>query len=437
MSGSDSPRALAVRTLLAVLQDGETLTVAAERAAAACTDLRDAALLKELCYGTLRWQLRLQALLNKLVERPLKSADLDLQLLLLLGLYQLSALRIPAHAAVQQTVEICRDLRKPWATKLVNGVLRRYLRERETLDVALQDDPVARYAHPRWFVGLVQQDWPGHWQAILEAGNQRPPLTLRVNRRRLTRDDYLQKLATVRIEARACSHAEDGVTLAAPMDVKQLPGFDAGECSVQDEAAQLAAELLDLKPGLRVLDACAAPGGKTCHILERQADLAVVVAVEQDAGRAGRIRENLQRLRLKAELVVADAAHTRDWWDGKVFDRILLDAPCSASGVIRRHPDIKLLRTPMEVDQAVALQRRLLGALWPLLAPGGKLLYATCSVLGRENAMQVDGFLAVEAGARAVALPSGWGTTAGAGRQILSGEDGMDGFYYACLEKRA
>lgn len=437
MSDNDSPRTLAVRTLLAVLEDGETLTVAAERAAAACTDSRDAALLKELCYGTLRWQLRLQALLDKLVERPLKSTDLDLQLLLLLGLYQLSALRIPVHAAVQQTVEVCRDLRKPWATKLVNGVLRRYLRERETLDASLQDDPVARYAHPRWFVELVQQDWPECWQAILEAGNQRPPLTLRVNRRCLTRHDYLQKLAMAGIEARPCRHAEDGVTLATPMDVKQLPGFAAGECSVQDEAAQLAVELLDLKPGLRVLDACAAPGGKTCHILERQVDLAVVVAVEQDAGRTGRIHENLKRLGLKAELVVADAAQTRDWWDGKAFDRILLDAPCSASGVIRRHPDIKLLRTPMEVDQAVALQRRLLDALWSLLAPGGKLLYATCSVLARENAMQVDGFLAVEAEARALALPSGWGTTAGAGRQILSGEDGMDGFYYACLEKRA
>lgn len=437
MSDSDSPRALAVRTLLAVLQDGETLNLAAERAAAACTDPRDAGLLKELCYGTLRWRLRLQALLDKLVERPLKSIDFDVQLLLLLGLYQLSTLRIPAHAAVQQTVEVCRGLRKPWATKLVNGVLRRYLRERETLEASLQDDPVARYAHPQWFVDLLRQDWPEYWQAILDAGNQRPPLTLRVNRRRLTRDNYLQKLATAGIEARVCRHAEDGVTLATPMDVKQLPGFEAGECSVQDEAAQLAVELLDLKPALRVLDACAAPGGKTCHMLERQADLAVVVAVEQDAGRTDRIRENLQRLGLKAELVVADAAQIADWWDGKAFDRILLDAPCSASGVIRRHPDIKLRRTPADVSQAVALQRRLLTALWPLLAPGGKLLYATCSVLGRENAMQVDGFLAAEGGARAVTLPSGWGMTAGAGRQILSGEDGMDGFYYACLEKRA
>jgi 16S rRNA (cytosine967-C5)-methyltransferase len=430
------PRALAVEALLAVLHDDLLLTPAAERAAAACADPRDAALVKELCYGTLRWQPKLEALLTKLLQHPLKVADLDVQVLLLLGLYQLTHMRVPSHAAVQETVEVCRVLDKPWATKLVNGVLRRFLRERAQLEAACATDPTACYAHPRWFIEAVQHDWPEHWPAVLEAGNLRPPFTLRVNRRLTDRDAYLAELAAAGMDARACAHSADGVVLEQPVDVVRLPGFAEGRCSVQDEAAQLAEGLLDAGSGMRVLDACAAPGGKACHTLERHTDLALLLAVERDAERARRIHANLGRLGLAAEVRVGDATAPGAWWDGVPFDRILLDAPCSASGVVRRHPDVKARRTASEVAVAAGLQARLLDALWPLLAPRGKLLYVTCSVFQRENATQLAAFLATHADAEALPLTVGWGIAAGAGRQILTGEDGMDGFYYACVQKR-
>ena len=430
-------RQLAVQALMRVLKDDLTLTRALEDAARECADPRDAALLAELCYGTLRWQPRLEALVARMLERPLKPADRDIGLLLILGLYQLAYLRVPPHAAVQETVEACRALGKDWAAGLVNAVLRRYQREKDALEAALADDPVARYAHPAWFIEELKRDWPGDWQAMLEAGNQRPPLTLRVNRRRVARDAYLAELSQAGIGARACLHSEDGVTLDAPMDVAAIPGFKEGRCSVQDEGAQLAGLLLDAAPGMRVLDACAAPGGKTCHLLERQAELTAMTAVELEPRRAARIRENLTRLGLEAELRIADAADTASWWDGRPFERILLDAPCSASGVVRRHPDVKVRRTPAEVGAAVGLQARLLGALWPLLAPRGKLLYVTCSVFQRENARQLEGFLAGHGDAEALPLAAAWGRPAGPGRQVLTGEGGMDGFYYACLHKRA
>ena len=431
---SDAPRVLAVQALLAVAAEGQTLTQAADVAAAACGDRRDAALVKEICYGTLRWQPRLEVWLAKLVQRPLKPADQDVKWLLLLGLYQLAYLRIPDHAAVQQTVEACRLLEKSWAASLVNAVLRRFQRERAGVEAAVGEDLTARYAHPRWFIDELKRDWPELWQAMLEAGNERPPMTLRVNRRGQSRDGYLSELGSLGIAARACEHAPDGVTLDTPMDVKLLPGFADGAVSVQDEGAQLAADLLDARDGMRVLDACAAPGGKTCHLLERH-DLEMT-AVELEARRAQRIRENLTRLKLAATLKVADAAQVQSWWDGEPFQRILLDAPCSASGVVRRHPDVKLRRTPAEVAAAAALQAKLLDALWPLLVPGGKLLYVTCSVFQRENAAQIAAFLARRPDAAASALQTAWGVTAGAGRQVLTGQGGMDGFYYACLEKR-
>ena len=430
------PRVLAVQVLLSLQHEGALLTPALERAADACADPRDAALVKELCYGTLRWQPRLEVLLSKLLQHPLKAADTDVQLLLLLGLYQLTGMRVPAHAAVQQTVEVCRVLGKPWATKLVNGVLRRFLRERVELEAACESDPAARYAHPHWFIEELQRDWPDHWWAVLEAGNLRPPFTLRVNRRHISRAAYLAELAAADMAASACRYAADGVVLEQALDVASLPGFADGLCSVQDEAAQLAGDLLDAGTGMRVLDACAAPGGKACHTLERHADLKGLVAVERDAGRAQRIHENLRRLGLEAEVLIADATQPSAWWDGVPFDRILLDAPCSASGVVRRHPDVKVRRTPTEVGAAAGLQRRLFDALWPLLAPRGKLLYVTCSVFQRENALQLAAFLIAHGDAEALPLAVGWGRAAGQGRQILTGEDGMDGFYYACVQKR-
>ena len=432
---SASPRALAAQAIVEVLRDNATLTVAAERAVKDCPDRRDAALIKELGYGTLRWQPRLAALLARLLDHPLKGSDLDVEALLLLGLYQLIYMRVPDHAAVRETVEACRALKKAWASGLVNGVLRRFLRERAAIEAAVMDDPAARYAHPTWFIDEVRRDWPHHWERMLHAGNERPPLTLRANRARIARDAFLAQLAQAEIAAKACRHSEDGVMLDKPLDVAALPGFAAGLCSVQDEAAQLAAGLVDTAPGQRVLDACAAPGGKACHLLERHPGIAFLM-VEKDVLRARRIHENLERLGLTAEVRTADAAEPLAWWDGVPYERILLDAPCSASGVVRRHPDAKIRRRPDQLDAAVALQRRLLDALWPLLAPRGKLVYATCSVFQRENAGQLEGFLAAHGDAEALPQEAGWGVRAGPGRQIFTGEDGMDGFYYACLQKR-
>ena len=431
-----APRVLAVRALQAVLQQGQTLTQAGDRAAAECQDPRDAALVKELCYGTLRWQPRLEAWLTKLVERPLKSADLDVKLLLLLGLYQLAFLRVPPHAAVQQTVEACRALDKSWAAGLINAVLRRFQREHAQLESATAEDPEARYAHPKWFIEALKQDWPERWQAMLEANNRRPPFTLRVNRKQGSRSDYLKILADAGMAVSPCVHAPDGVTLENAVDVSALPGFAQGCVSVQDEGAQLAAPLLDVHEGQRALDACAAPGGKTCHLLERHPGLAIT-AVEVDGRRAERIRDNLQRLGLEADVRVADAVEPGTWWDGRPYDRILLDAPCSASGVVRRHPDVKARRRPEEVAAVAGLQARLLAALWPLLAPGGKLLYVTCSVFRRENVLPLEAFLAGNPDACPLALEADWGAAAGPGRQVLTGEGGMDGFYYACVEKRS
>ncbi|MGH8312132.1 MAG: 16S rRNA (cytosine(967)-C(5))-methyltransferase RsmB [Gammaproteobacteria bacterium] len=429
----DSPRALAARVLAAVWQ-GARLDQALRQSLSRDFSPRDAALVRELCYGTLRFEPRLEFWLTGLLARPLDARESELRALLLLGLYQLSEMRVAPHAAIGETVEACRHLSKPWAVQLVNAVLRRFQREQARLMTELPQHAGAYYAHPRWLLERIRQDWPDRWREILEAGNQRPPLTLRVNRLRRTRAALLEELAATGIAAQACEFSADGVIALEPFDVRTQPGFSAGHFSVQDEAAQLAAELLELRAGMRVLDACAAPGGKTCHLLEccPQAQL---LALDNDAQRVPKIHENLQRLGLRAEISVADATRPDSWWDGRPFERILLDAPCSATGVIRRHPDIKARRRPAEVSAAVAVQARMLAALWPLLASGGKLLYVTCSLLVEENAAQVNNFLVAHADARALPIAARWGVASPPGRQILAGESRMDGFYYACLHK--
>lgn len=434
MSGA-ATRALAAQVLVAVWRDRAHLRTALNQLRPADLPARDAALVQELCYGVLRFQPRLEFWLTRLLNKPLKASDLDVHALLLIGLYQLVAMRVPAHAAVKESAEACRTLDKLWAVKLVNAVLRRFQREQPLLEAAADNDIAARDLHPRWFIERVQRDWPGQWQDILTANNARPPLSLRVNRRVAQRDAVLQQFASARIAARAGTVSDDAVILSAATDVESLPGFAAGAFSVQDEAAQLAAALLDVQPGMRVLDACAAPGGKTGHILETCPGAGEVVALDSDPLRSTRIRENLDRLGLQATVLVADAGQPAGWWDGRPFERILLDAPCSATGVIRRHPDIKARRRPQDVKAAAELQARLLAALWPLLAPGGKLLYATCSILAEENADQIATFLAAHGDAGAVELPGVWGIPVGAGRQILPGQHDMDGFYYACLSK--
>ncbi len=394
---------------------------------------RDRGLTQELVFGTLRWQPRLAVLLEKMLDRPLK--DPQVEALLWVGLYQLSELGMPAHAAVNETVQATARLGKGWARGLVNGVLRRYQREGQALRIAALRGEPGHSAHPDWLRQRLQQDWPSEWPAIVEANNARPPMTIRLNRNRTTRPDYIHRLQEAGLAARPNRHAADALTLDTPVPVEKLPGFREGQVSVQDAAAQLAAGLLAPGAGHRVLDACAAPGGKTAHLLELCPE-AQVLALDQDAERLIRIGENLDRLGLRAEVRAGDAGQPEPWWDGVPFDRILLDAPCSGTGVIRRHPDIKLLRRDTDVAELAAGQHRLLHALWPLLKPGGMLVYATCSVLRDENDRQIARFLQDVPSALEQPIEASWGIAVAAGRQILPGQDAMDGFYYARLVKQ-
>lgn len=391
------------------------------------------ALVQECCYGVLRWYPTLTFLRDRLLDRPLKAKEQQVNALLLVGLYQLRYLRVPDHAAVAETVAATEMLKKPWARGLVNAVLRGYLRQRDTLESALGDDPVATAAHPAWLLTRLQQDWPQDWPAIITANNSHPPQGLRVNLRQGSRADYLAQLHAVELAATPAPHTTAGIVLATPCDVARLPGFAEGWVSVQDPAAQLAAELLAVQPGQRVLDACAAPGGKTCHILERTPDCDLL-ALDNDAARLRRVEENLHRLHLHAQLKTGDALAPATWWDGRPFDRILLDAPCSASGVIRRHPDIKQLRQPADIAALAQRQQALLERLWPLLAPGGRLVYATCSVFKQENEQTLAQFLATGVTAQEHRITADWGCARPHGRQILPGTDSMDGFFYAVLD---
>ncbi|WP_144169996.1 16S rRNA (cytosine(967)-C(5))-methyltransferase RsmB [Pseudomonas sp. Kh13] len=431
-----NPRLAAARALAAVLSGKASLNSSLP-AQLDKVDERDRGLTQDLAFGTARWQPRLDLLAAQLLQKPFKAADADVQALLLVGLYQLFYSRIPAHAAIGETVGCADNLKKPWAKGLLNAVLRRAQREGEELLAGMQRDPVVRTAHPRWLQKSLKAFWPEQWEAICAANNAHPPMILRVNRRHHSRDAYLALLAEAGVGASACQYSRDGIVLAEACDVRGLPGFAEGWVSVQDEAAQLSADLLELAPGQRVLDACCAPGGKTCHLLEAEAGLAQVVAIDLEAKRLTRVRENLDRLQLDAELIACDARDTASWWDGKPFQRILLDAPCSATGVIRRHPDIKLTRQADDIPALAALQGELLDALWPTLEVGGMLLYATCSSLPTENTEVIDAFLARTPGARELDLATEAGLRQPHGRQLLAQEGGHDGFYYAKLIKIA
>jgi len=436
-----NPRLAAAKALAVVLSGKASLNSSLPKQLDNVDD-RDRGLTQDLAFGTARWEPRLSALAAKLLQKPFKTADSDVQALLLVGLYQLFYSRIPAHAAIGETVGCADKLKKPWAKALLNAVLRRAQREGEALLIELEHDPVVRTSHPRWLQKALKAAWPEQWQAICAANNAHPPMILRVNRRHKTRDQYLQLLLDAGIQAGPTEFSQDGIVLAEPVDVRALPGFSEGWISVQDEAAQLAADLLELAPGQRVLDACCAPGGKTCHLLEVQSQLAGVVAVDLEAKRMVRVKENLDRLGLTAELIAADARATDQWWDGKPFQRILLDAPCSATGVIRRHPDIKLTRQADDIPALAALQGELLDALWPTLQVGGILLYATCSTLPMENTEVIKAFLARTSGARELDIAGQNGNPPPGlkqphGRQLLAQEGGHDGFYYAKLIKIA
>jgi len=390
-------------------------------------------LIQEICFGVCRHYYHLQAIADQLVKK--RPKELDVWVSLLIGLYQLHYLRIPDYAVVKETVALLAQIKKPWAKGLVNAVLRTFCREQEQILAAINDTPTFLYNHPEWFIARLRQDWPNNWQAILQENDAHPPMSLRVNAKQCTAADYLNRLQEAGVDARLAEHAPQGIELITPCDVHDLPGFASGEVSVQDGAAQLAASLLALKPGLRVLDACCAPGGKTCHILESEPKLAACVALDVDHKRLKRVSENLARLQLEATLLQGDGVHPQAWWDGIPFDRILLDAPCSATGVIRRHPDIKLLRSEADITAATRIQHDLLHALWPLLAPGGILVYATCSVMPEENEQQIASFIASQKDCVFAAKDYAWGESTGHGWQILPGNNHMDGFFYSVLIK--
>ncbi len=428
-------RMIAARVIARVITRGRSLSTVLSPALTRVPE-QDQGLLQELCYGTLRWYLQLRYLVGRLLQKPLRCRDREIETLLCLGLYQLLHMRVPEYAAVTTTVAAVRGLTKQsWAVSLVNGVLRNFLRRRAELMAAVHQDETLDSAHPQWLLECMRSDWPHQWPAIVRANNAHPPQNLRINLARISRIDYLDCLTKAGISALPQRHTSAGITLEKAWNVERLPGFREGLVSVQDAAAQLAAELLDLRPGLRLLDACAAPGGKFCHILETEPALASAIALDIDGNRLAQVKENLNRLGLQARLMQGDARQPETWWDGIPYDRILLDVPCSATGVIRRHPDIKVLRRQNDIPQLAQRQHDMLTQLWPLLAPKGMLLYSTCSILKRENEFNIGRFLELQSDAREQPIAAQWGQAASHGKQILPGETSMDGFFYACLIK--
>ncbi|WP_116475281.1 16S rRNA (cytosine(967)-C(5))-methyltransferase RsmB [Zobellella maritima] len=396
---------------------------------------KDRGLLQELCFGTLRWYSRLDAIGKQLMEKPLKGKYQPIHALILVGIYQLLYTRVPGHAALSETVGACKLLKGEAFKGMVNGVLRNVQRRQTELEAKVDQLPQLRLAHPNWLVKRLQRAYPDQWQTVLEANNSHPPMWIRVNTRHHSREQYLARLQEAGISAHPDDQADSALRLEKPLDVALLPGFEQGHSSVQDAAAQMAAQLLEAAPNELILDACAAPGGKTAHILERQPALSRLVAVDLDADRLERVRQNLSRIGLDASVLQGDASRPQDWWQDGLFDRILLDAPCSATGVIRRHPDIKWLRRPDDIAQLAALQRQILDALWAQLKPGGTLLYATCSILPDENATQIRAFLERTADAMLVPLHQA-DTIETPGWQLLPGSEQRDGFYYAKLSKK-
>ena len=425
-------RQIAARVLTRVLQDGQSLTAALDAALPSVELDKDRAFIQALCYGVCRYFYRLDFILSELLTKPLK--DVEVKSLALVGLYQLNYMRVKSYAAVSETVLATR--KKPWAKALINALLRSYLRDQVSLEQKADAMQWSAISHPKWLVKQIELDWSEQAKSVFVENNQQPPMALRVNLSQISQADYLQQLAEKGIEATAVDFCPSAIVLKQSVGVDLLPGFAKGLVSVQDVAAQLAAGLLNVQAGQRVLDVCAAPGGKAAHILESQQRIKRLVAVDIDESRMLRVSENILRLNFSADLVVGDAANPEAWWDGEVFDRILLDVPCSALGVIRRHPDIKLLRKPEDIQALRDVQQRILKAVWPLLASDGVMLYATCSILKQENEQQIAVFLDEHPDAVEVPIAADWGFAVSHGRQILPGDSALDGFYYALIKKQ-
>ncbi|MBK1645907.1 16S rRNA (cytosine(967)-C(5))-methyltransferase [Thiocapsa imhoffii] len=432
-----TPRATAARALHAVRGQGQSLTRVLETSGIGDPNPADRALTHEMVYGSVRTLPQLEALVARLLKHPVKPGDQILECLILVGLYQLIAMDTPAHAAVAATVEASRLIGKPHQAALVNALLRRFLREREPLLAAVAREPAVQWLFPEWLLARLRQDWPEHWQELVRISNGRAPMSLRVNPLRTDREAYQALLATAGLPAHPIPDCPQGLTLARPCPTSALPGFDRGLVSVQDGGAQRAAELLDAAPGTRVLDACAAPGGKAASILERAANRLELVAIDHSPQRLQSLHDTFSRLGLRAEVILADAAQPEGDWAAPPFERILLDVPCSATGVIRRHPDIKWLRRDADIAALSALQDQILRATWPLLAPGGRLLYTTCSLLAHENEARVSAFLAAHTDARERPIHASWGIARTVGRQLLPAAGANDGFYFALIDKVA
>lgn len=430
MNKSTNLRSLSAQLIERVVDKGESLSTVLPTAQKKLSD-KDSALVQEICFGVMRTLPQLEALIGKLMERPLKGKQRVLHYLIMVGLYQLLYTRVPAHAALAETVAGAETLKRQSMKGLLNGVLRQFQRQQEAL-VAEVDKGPQRHLFPGWLLKRLQLAWPEQCSAITTASNQRPPMWLRVNRQHHNRDEWLALLAESGKNAVPDADAPDALRLEQPAAVTQLPGFEQGWVTVQDVSAQRCALWLEPQNGESILDLCAAPGGKTTHILEI-APQAKVMAVDVDNQRLMRVKENLQRLSMQAEVRQGDGRDPQSWCGDQQFDRILLDAPCSATGVIRRHPDIKWLRRDSDIAELANLQREILQAAWSRLKPGGTMLYATCSILPDENHQQIANFLQLQADAEAVTLPGG----SIHGLQVFPEADGGDGFFYAKLVKKA
>jgi len=431
-----APRAIAARALDLMLSRGRNLDRALAEAGLDSLGARDRSLANALAYGAVRNQLRNQRIIDQLVARPFRRRDSVIAALISVGLFALTESRRPDYAIVSATVAAAPELGRPQMKGLVNALLRRFLRERDELLAHANQYDEARWLHPEWLITQIRKDWPNDWQEILTAGNQQAPMWLRINLAHTNRNDWLARLGTETVALPEQFPA--AVMLAEPMPVDDLPGFRDGDCSVQDIASQAAAVLLKPQPGMRVLDACAAPGGKAMHILEHCPGIRELVALDESSARLERVKENFRRSGIEATVIQGDARKPEAWWDGKLFERILLDAPCSATGVIRRHPDIRYLRKQADIEQLAKQQYKMLQALWPLLKPGGLLLYSTCSLLRAENDQVVERFVQAKADAKIVAIKmdiSGSTFDKSAGLQMLPGRIDNDGFYYALIER--
>ncbi|MCW8108848.1 16S rRNA (cytosine(967)-C(5))-methyltransferase RsmB [Alteromonas ponticola] len=396
---------------------------------------KDSAWIQEMAMGVMRQLPQLQLWLRELLEQPLKGKKKIIEHLLLLGLYQIAFTRVSDHAAISETVNACPNLGNPGLKGLVNAILRRF--QREHMAQQLSSDPIVASGLPKWIVKSLQQYYSQREVAqIIKQTNRIAPIWLRVNQRQTDIDHFTQHLRDQNIQFTLSNDHPEAIILQSRVDIPSLPGYADGWFSVQDGAAQHAARYLAPRPNERVLDCCAAPGGKTSHIMELVPDLAECIALDNETARLARLEENMRRLKHSVKVLHADALDTESWWDGNLFDRILLDAPCSATGVIRRHPDIRWLRKASDIEKLVALQQKMLNTLWPLLKKGGSLLYATCSILPQENVRQIAGFLASHSDAKLDPILNNE-TNDLPGRQILPGEGQMDGFYYARLIKSA